>query len=395
MKKQLAVVSAIGALLLLSACGKTNTHLKSDGSDFSVTIVEGGYTLAKSDDGSRVADGSGKEIGSFFESDGSLVIDSCEEIGCLRELSSVKPRISKIKTVTVRGAVLRLDDNAFDGFTELRTANIGGKVESIGSKAFSGCSNLTDVTLGDSIKHIGASAFAECTKLSEISLGSGISECDPTLFSGCTGLRIFKTDSDIPAGIFQNNTTLERVVMGDHVENVGANAFAKCTGLKNVTFSRSLAKIGDSTFSGCTALLDVNITTDNSLTIGVNAFSGCTALTKVFISGGNDYSGKIDIGQYVFNGCKDLTGGVVFGEGVSTLGEYLFNNCEGMKILYLPKSLDKYNKYYLNGTKLDHIYFASNSRDWYDIMNRSKDVNTGGSKYTVVAGEFDKTYPAT
>ncbi len=104
--------------------------------------------------------------------------------------------------------------------------------------------------------------------------------------------------TSIGANAFQNNTTIENVMLPSSVESIGSYAFSGCRNLVDVTFegeeivvevknvrnrkSRvnvvSLIKsIGDYAFQNCVKLEDIVIT-KNVLTIGVSVFTGCENL---------------------------------------------------------------------------------------------------------------------
>lgn len=76
------------------------------------------------------------------------------------------------------------------------------------------------------------------------------------------------------------NDDLERIVLGNRVEQLNDRAFANCIALKEVKLGNSLYYIGDYAFYGCTSLEEIEL--GYSVTnIQTSAFEGCTSLQKV------------------------------------------------------------------------------------------------------------------
>ena len=63
----------------------------------------------------------------------------------------------------------------------------------------------------------------------------------------------------IDKSAFINCSTIETVVLGDSIIEIGASAFYNCKGLQSITFGSNLRTIRDRAFVGCTALQDTVI----------------------------------------------------------------------------------------------------------------------------------------
>lgn len=147
---------------------------------------------------------------------------------------------------------------------------IGGKaVLAIGENAFAE-SLVRAVKLPDCVKKIEKGAFASCDNLATLYL--------PVLGDGENSHfgYIFGADSyenhplSVPA-------SLDMVLLGDGVEEIGENAFAGCKSLSAVVFSDSVKKIGDFAFYECKDL--VYIPQTNAIeSVGSYAFGGCSSL---------------------------------------------------------------------------------------------------------------------
>ena len=81
---------------------------------------------------------------------------------------------------------------------------------------------------------------------------------------------------------FEKKDDIERIIIGDNVEEIGKNA---CEGLKNVKevkIGKNVKKIGAKAFKGCVALTKCDVP-DNVEEIGESANEGCKKLTKLTI----------------------------------------------------------------------------------------------------------------
>ena len=110
---------------------------------------------------------------------------------------------------------------------------------------------------------------------------------------------------------------------GDLIEKVEKRAFKDCTKMTGFIETKSLSYIGYQAFSNCDALWAINILPEYyDLKIDESAFSYCDILTYVCFG----YRVK-EIGDYAFNGCRDL-GQVVFKNGsrLTSIGKGAFYN---------------------------------------------------------------------
>ena len=64
-----------------------------------------------------------------------------------------------LASITVPGSVKTIENNAFDGCTNLRSVKLGDGVEEIGQWVFSYCSSLRKVTFPGSVVSIADNAF--------------------------------------------------------------------------------------------------------------------------------------------------------------------------------------------------------------------------------------------
>lgn len=98
----------------------------------------------------------------------------------------------------------------------------------------------------------------------------------------------------IGPSVFLENTYLEKLVIQEGVELIGAHAFATCTNLKTVEFPTSLKEIGAYAFYDCRVLgTNTQITLPNVKKIGVGSFMGCYSEQDTYRYG----LSRIDLGN--------------------------------------------------------------------------------------------------
>ena len=118
-----------------------------------------------------------------------------------------------------------------------------------------------------------------------------------------TGVLTIKKNSALSSGtsywqtVLNNNIpafdvkSVQKVVLGDDVTEIGSFAFYGCKGLTQVTFSKGLTRIGACAFNECTELSDI-ILPDKLKTIGKRAFADCPKLEHIIIPAAVTYIGE-------------------------------------------------------------------------------------------------------
>lgn len=123
-------------------------------------------------------------------------------------------------------------------------------------------------------------AFTNMRQLRQVILGDDIEDIGAEAFKGCFNLL----KVDLPA----------------RVKNIGLFAFESCTSLESVTLPYGLEVIRSGTFSNCRKLKEIHIPSTVTC-IESSAFADCTALERVY--GGE---GLVTIGREAFLNCKSL-----------------------------------------------------------------------------------------
>jgi len=160
-------------------------------------------------------------------------------------------------------------------------------------------------------------------------------------------------------GVFQGNTTLTRVSIGQNVTTIGEYAFSGCT------------NIADVTFEGTTKVT----------VIGGQAFLNCQALTSVVIP--NSVT-SVDAGSFAFTTANITRTSVVIGSGVTTIAMAAFQNNNGLTAITIPE----------NVTAIGQNAFANTTNLRNITINTDKvtQINTGNF---ATNNNWGNTFPAT
>ena len=120
------------------------------------------------------------------------------------------------------------------------------------------------------------------------------------------------------------SSSIKKVVVGEGVTSIGADAFDSYSALEAVVLPSTLQSIGSDAFIYCSNLLAVEI--PNGVTsIGAHAFASCSSLGTVSIP-----PSVKSIGREAFAYCFALSS-VTGAEGVETIGQDAFVKCGALK----------------------------------------------------------------
>ena len=136
----------------------------------------------------------------------------------------------------------------------------------------------------------------------------------------------------IGGSVFQNHTTLQRVVLPETVTSIGGSAFQGCIALTSCNIPSGVTDIPGSCFSGCSKLRRI-VLPAGLKSIGDSAFYGCSSLETV-----NFPEGLTSVGNNAFDGCSRLKEAIL-PNSVTWLGSYVFHCCSSLIRAHLPSGL--------------------------------------------------------
>ena len=304
------------------------------------------------------------------------------------------------KEYKIPESVVRIDDTAFQGCTNLTNITIPNNLQGIGSSAFYECSNLASITIPASVTGIGDLAFYGCTGIASITVDSkneyyssengvifnkdkselilypatnsrkeynipsSVTCIDRYAFYGCTSLA----NVTVPGSViwirdcaFYKCSNLESVKIDNGVKILDSGAFEDCTKLTSVMIPSSITEIKASTFYGCTSLTNITIP-DSVTSIGDCAFYECSSLTNITIP-----DSVTSIGSSAFERCSSLAS-ITIPNSITTIEHTTFYECTNLRSITIPNSVTtiEYNTFD-NCTNLKNVYYTGSADDWANI----------------------------
>ena len=359
-----------------------------------------------------------------------------------------------IKKVVIADGVTDIGNYAFKECSNLTSVDIPNSVTSIGESTFRLCSSLTSVIIPDSVPGIGSYAFYDCTDLTSVILegntppilqsfafdhthedlriivpteaddsyrnaavwsnyadrilpltleewncGEKGDNCKAALsafgtftISGSGKMLDYDSEDDSPWSDYSSD--IQKVVIEDGVNNIGAYAFQNCCNLTSADIPDSVTGIGRTAFSDCTNLASVNIP-GNVTSIGNEAFARCKRLFSIDIP-----DSVRDIGDYAFHDCVNLTT-VSIPESVTGIGQCAFSDCSGLTCVILESDTPPAPAYDLFGNTHDDlkIYVPADTVDvyketWSDCADKiyAFAVLEEEPCYPLISGEKNKVH---
>ena len=166
--------------------------------------------------------------------------------------------------IEISEGISKIDEQVFQGKSELQSVKLPEGIESIGNWGFLGCVNLESVTIPSTVKTMGTSVFQNCTALKNVTIAEGVKSIGSSAtFAECKSLRsitIPSTVESISAGMFENCTALKNVTISNGLKYIDdALVFGGCTSLESITIPSSVSYIGTETFSKCTNLKEIKL----------------------------------------------------------------------------------------------------------------------------------------
>lgn len=186
----------------------------------------------------------------------------------------------------VEYSVKYIEDNCFNGCSELTSITIPSSVTHLPSRCFFGCSSLTSVTLPSSIKLLGEYCFYGCSSLTTITLPPSVSELREYCFYGCSSLTSVTFSgpyfSSVGSFCFALCSSLTSITLPSSTKVLRDYCFYHCSSLTSITLPASITWLGETCFIGCSSLRSVTFP-DGFYSHSMLCFSGCNNLESIYI----------------------------------------------------------------------------------------------------------------
>lgn len=102
--------------------------------------------------------------------------------------------------------ILKLEDNAFEGCSQLEVIALPQYLYVLGNHSFGGCSNLKELNFPDTLEIVADSALTGCSSLTSLTLPPNVKSIGAYAFNGCEALQEVKITSPLPPYI--HDTTI-------------------------------------------------------------------------------------------------------------------------------------------------------------------------------------------
>ncbi len=206
----------------------------------------------------------------------------------------------------------------------------------------------------------GSPLYDSQTEIVRLEVGEGVTSIGNYAFYRCTFLEQLTLPESLESignYAFKDCTALESVTLPAGLQNIGAYAFNGCSGLTKVEIGSCIRSIGRSAFGNCSALTSVYINaTEGLVTINGSSFDSHTDVIWAYVGGscGSNLtwlldnstgtltiSGEGDMTSYGWNNRSDRPNirSVVVESGVTSICQYAFTSCTSLTSITLPNSV--------------------------------------------------------
>lgn len=210
------------------------------------------------------------------------------------------------------------------------------------------------------VTQIGEDVFSYHYDLEKLVLGNNVKVIEANAFCGCSSLSeiVFGTGlEEIGGHAFEGCDVLSEITLPQGLKSIGTEAFCSCTALKSITLPESLLTLGDNMFFDCESLEKVHIPASVE-TIPYGLFTNCASLSEVKLS-----EGLTVIEEEAFWACEALTSlilpdslafigdrafynsaleSITFPEKKVSIGEGIFDFCDALTTIYVSENMTSY-----------------------------------------------------
>lgn len=222
-----------------------------------------------------------------------------------------------VETLKIKGNIVSIAANAFEGWESLNKVTISNKVTKIGDEAFLNCKQLTTAELRSSLEEIGVQAFANCEKLTNVKLPKTLKTIGNRAFSRCyalTGIDLPDSLTTIGWGVFdgtQEGFDVDGKIIADKIDIAHQSHFTDVLppySQKNLVIDDYGLVYDKDVKTLCCALKNQSslVLPETLSKVNAYAFSGCVA-NKITFTGKKPDFDKLAFSMYKFEGAEPGT----------------------------------------------------------------------------------------
>ena len=237
-----------------------------------------------------------------------------------------------------------IPDRLLSGCKLVKEVILPESLREIRQRAFEECMALTSLAIPDGVEILGELAVAYCENLEKLTIGEGLKEFNYHYFLiGCPKLttlewNAIRTSEKIFDPYHETDrcvAPVENFIVGDKVEYVPGQLFWESKTLNNVVFGKSVIEIGEAAFRSCYSLTHVELP-ESLIKIADDAFYDNT-LQGVIIP-----ENVTDLGIWAFGSGPDL---VICCPQVAPYNNSSFFHC-GNTVFYVTDVIDYVENYW-------------------------------------------------
>lgn len=222
-----------------------------------------------------------------------------------------------VETLKIKGNIVSIAANAFEGWESLNKVTISNKVTKIGDEAFLNCKQLTTAELRSSLEEIGVQAFANCEKLTNVKLPKTLKTIGNRAFSRCyalTGIDLPDSLTTIGWGVFdgtQEGFDVDGKIIADKIDIAHQSHFTDVLppySQKNLVIDDYGLVYDKDVKTLCCALKNQSslVLPETLSKVNAYAFSGCVTNEITFTGKKPDFD-KLAFSMYKFEGAEPGT----------------------------------------------------------------------------------------
>ena len=345
----------------------------------SIKIVYAQEDVKKTDSWIYIANDSGWTITDYLGNEKDIIIpDSFDNIPVTKLEKELFLNYIQLERVVIPNSVTSLGDSVFQGCSELKDVTLSLNLKSLSTAAFKYCTSLESMVFPSNITSIPTEAFMNCTKLKNVAFPVNLSSIARSAFENCQSLEnvyVTRKLSVVQNNAFKdtawlNNQTDEFVFLGrgllikyngnDHHVEIPygtvfiSNAFEDNVTVESVVIPETVRRVGNFAFSGAVNLQEINIP-QYVTTIDYGAFQKCRRLKEI-----NLPESLTSIGQLAFNYCENLSS-VVVPKNITNIQNLFAGNCPSLVDVILPAGVTQFNKNAFAGSPNVNIQIVAGS----------------------------------